>query len=138
MAATEEELEKHLVQKTDYYIVPTFYESPVPVTPANTEEYDEKNWKVLINVLKDLGIKTVLIGGILFKVNPEKSLMFDLKDFYKQRQVAGAKDTGYDLEGCVAGAIGALQKNFKIELSALNFPSRRQELIKIENHKRKY
>lgn len=107
--------------KNKIYTIPTFSCNPGP--RINKEEFNvktiEKNWKVVIDKLKSLEVKKILIGGIQLLAFAEASFSPDKSDEIKY-------------QGCVGGAINHLSENFDIEISNLAFPESRKDVDEIK------
>lgn len=89
----------------ELYILPTIPNDPTPVWLLKEKE----SWKKFVGMLKDLGVKKCIIGGIYF--------------WHRQR----AGDYAH-LNGCVGGTIHQLKDYFEIQVSNLAHPQSRKDV----------
>jgi hypothetical protein len=94
------------------YLVKTNDHTPTPYTPNETAEEEFHSWQKLIAILKELGIKKCLIGGM-----------------YLWAMEINATNLNR-LQGCVGAATSVLKSDFEIEISNLAHPSSRKNLIR--------
>lgn len=139
--------------RNEPYVIPTFTDRPVPkLSPGENllgKDFDEqRNWKKLKEVLKSLGIKKMLMGGMQLNVSPNegwKEWFIREMEAYEKMKVAfkKIKDTkglnefgkpDYVLHGCVGNTIAELMDDFDIEISNIAFPANRASIGKMGNY----
>ena len=106
---TIEELYKLLREfnQDDVYIAPTFcdtaqpYPSPDSLQYSTEKEKDSPNWPEFINLLEELGVKRILIGGQYISVNSMQHLRTEENRYGR----------------CVGFVINHLRKNFDLKIS---------------------
>ena len=110
--------------KHHIYYVPTYIHSPTPDIRTDKLESGKQNdarWDKVVEILKTLGVKEVIVGGLLLGIIPEPSKSNLMSDEYtKQRLDKGAKNVDYSLEFCVGRAIAEFAKrDLDVELSGI-------------------
>ncbi len=90
--------------KNSIYLVPTYPDNPRPYFP--NYRYSGEEWHKLIELLKDLGIKKLIIGGML------------LHNVYNQDS----------LMGCVGTTVNKLSDDFEVQVSSISSPESRKDV----------
>ena len=137
------------------YFVRTYIESHAPKfshgwEPRHIDYYDRrewlqyrpngevktKNWLALKEKFQELGVKTVLVGGVYMKIllhvvgeHPQ----ITMGAFRSQRKQHGARNIHYNLEGCAGFAARELSAVFDVNISPLSFPDGPEDLMVAEN-----
>lgn len=96
--------------KNKIYIIPTHEDRAEPRFKSAKPLDEEENWKKLIDELKSLKIEKIIIGGMYVDV----SSLFNVEV----------------LQRCVGETINHLSGNFKVEISNLTFPKRKENMDK--------
>ncbi len=107
-----------MLQKTEkkVFFIKTMQHSPIPIKPAfvRNNSFDAR-WEAIIEVLRRLGVKTVLIGGQRLSIH-----------YFSY------------LSGCVGYTASVFSKSgIKVEISSLAEPDSRYGLIRFKNEERK-
>ena len=131
---------KHLVEvsgqsRAKTILVETNDKTSNPKT--ETMGTEEERWGAVINILIQLGVKKVLIGGEKLEIIGGELLNFLSKDFDRfrvRRALEGAKNTNYSFFGCVGQAIKYFEQfGITVEISNLSHPESRADLLKHES-----
>lgn len=115
---TELTLEILDIPAESVYMIPTELDSPEPLYDDKEKHSDKrygKNWQKLNSQLKELGVKTVLVGGMNFTPNE------------------GDAHTAQ----CVGGALTAFGRDFQTQLSNFTYPAGRTKVSRLKNTKYK-
>lgn len=138
--------------KSKFYMVPTSDSDSVPVPDkALSEEInlnhgyvDPKNqevlWNEIMNLLEDLGVKNIIIGGTNLTINAGrdnrnvKGEKFDQAYWSKRKNQPrpNTYDPGYHLASCVGNAANWLSRKFQVELSTFAAPLNRGDVKAVE------
>lgn len=94
----------------ELYLVPTYDASPVP--SAKVSKSVEGEWKFFIDIMKNLGVKRLIVGGMYLFVDVS----------------IGSKQNSENLRGCVGVAIDALSPYFAIQTSSIAHPKSRKDI----------
>jgi len=116
---------KYNSRDNNIYIVPTKSCSPDPVLLCAHNE--KEAWGEMIDELKSLGVKKILIGGAEL-YTPDKIYMEENMSEYTEQD--GTIDVMKYLGGCLGYTVHQLRENFDLELSTLTYPEGRQEIKK--------
>lgn len=107
--------------RQDCYLIPTQPHSPEPTI----------DWPPLLDLLEEVGMKKVIIGGMYLKIirahEPGGSL------YHQQRQQKGALNLNYTLNRCCGKAALWLATRFEVDFCALTYPQTRKDIEKVEN-----
>lgn len=106
-----------IVQNTSY-IVPTYISMSEPKhTPLDDSEgkqsSEKRNWQVVVNKLKALGVTKILIGGMYLFIAKNGTTIMN------------------KFGGCAGSAINRLFEDFDIEISSRVFPEDRKNAKKL-------
>lgn len=112
------------------YIVPTVTEGPEP--KLSKERWRENSWAVLFKKFRELGVKRVIMGGQLLRVELWDLNVLtsyeDLKNPMSQEEVRLA------ILGCVGAAAMEFSEKFDVEISSLSAPLRRLDIKFLEEN----
>jgi len=96
------------------YFIPTFPDDSIPFVDRKSNKRGQKrNWNVLIETMKLLGVKKIMIGGMTFIIRTNR-----FSDGLE----------GKSLDGCMGDIIEKLKGDFEIEVSNLAYPQSRKDL----------
>lgn len=123
MEDTQKYLQQNVVSAENViYYIPTLDHDPAPdfgQEQTGASSY-KKEWDRLAALLKDIGVKEALIGGIILRVYKKSKIAKKdpQKQYVNQRKTEGAKDVEYLLAGCVGGTVEDLSnRGIKTKLS---------------------
>ena len=140
--------ESSMVEKTTEHLVEALGQSHAKTILVETNDKtsnpkteamgtEKERWASVINILIQLGVKKVLIGGEKLEIIGGDLLNFIDKDFDQfkiRRALEGAQNTNYSFFGCVGQAIKYFEQfGIAVEISNLSHPESRIDLLKHES-----
>lgn len=124
-------------QREKIYFVPTYNADPRPLTnyhgqSAWADSFDphqtrNRDWKRLMDILDDAGVKQCLVGGEFLTVASEAGTIYaDQTELrHQMAKTADTQEKEKFWNECVGEAAGRLAQRFEVEFSNLAFPHRR-------------